>query len=323
MFSHDEQPDHSQSTVLLISRAGQHLSTIARKLRGTLGIHSKYLLGRFPILLPPDHLLPVYKRVHNRYDTFLPELVKHVPPGSTVVDVGANCGDTMAAMLSVNAEVLYVAIEPDDVFFGYLERNADIIRQIEPKASITLHKTLIGKRISRAVLLGAGGSKHAVEGISGDHNQISHSSITLDSMLSLPQMQNVSILKSDVDGFDYDVIDSAEKLTLEQRPIIFFEAQFGAADGQARYERAMLRLASAGYREWTVFDNFGEVLVRSSNLDTVFQLFDYILRQTSAGSTRTIYYYDVATATEKHRAALLHAVDAYTQVGSERIFTIG
>jgi hypothetical protein len=45
-----------------------------------------------------------------------------------------------------------------------------------------------------------------------------------------------------------------------------------------------------------VFDNYGEVMLRTNEVQHLFQLMEYVWRQNSRGATRTIYYYDILAA---------------------------
>ncbi len=281
-----------------------------RKLRAAIGLHTKLRYTNFSIQLPADHLLPLYQKTHRLYDRFLPYLVKNIPPGTTVIDVGANCGDTLAAMYDANPRLTYVCIEPDDVFFEYLEKNSQRIRTFDRSASILLQKSLIGKDLREASLDGIGGTKHAItSNVPTDNKLIS--SVTLDAMLSLPQMRNVQLLKSDVDGYDYDVVDSAAALIKQQSPILFFECHFSDLSQQQGYERTISELAAMGYSRWVAFDNYGEVMVQTSDVSVIFQLFDYVRRQNAGRTTRTVVYFDILSSTEESADIMTTSISSY------------
>ena len=272
---------------------------------------TKYTYRRFSISLPPGHLLPAYQERYRRYDRFLPHLIRYIPDGATVIDIGANCGDTLAAMYDANSALNYVCIEPDDIFFAYLESNVRTIRSVDKDVSVQLYKTLIGKEVHEAALVGSGGTKHAIVSthMQGDVRAIM--SKTLDSFLSFPHMNKVQILKSDVDGYDYDVIDSAAQLLKEQSPILFFECHFGNAVQKSGYQKTIAMLADLGYRDWVIFDNYGEVVLQTNQMEPLFQLLDYVDRQNSKGAARTIVYFDVLSCTPARQAIVARAVADY------------
>jgi hypothetical protein len=135
--------------------------------------------------------------------------------------------------------------------------------------------------------------------------------VTLDSLVPSIPSGGVHLLKSDVDGYDFDVLDSAKQLIAEHVPILFFECHFGNLKQKSGYQATIEGLQRCGYREWTIFDNYGDVVLRTQEIDTLFQLFDYVDRQNAGLTTRTIHYLDVMTSTERHEALLTTVVSDY------------
>jgi len=282
-------------------------SRIRRKIHTRLNLPYKHQYGEFFILLPADHLLPIYQRKHKLYDRFLPHIAKYLDPGSTIIDVGANCGDTLAAMHQANKSLVYVCIEPDDFFFKFLQANARRIRGNSKGSSIKTIQSLIGKSVKNASLEGTGGTKKAIKGSSG----ATLLSSTLDAILSANSIHSVKLLKSDVDGYDYDVIDSAEEIIARDVPILFFECQFDHSFQKAGYEATIYRLALQGYDAWVIFDNFGEIILRTDSTAQIFQLFNYVWHQNVGRSTRTIHYFDVLAFAPKDHELVGRVVADY------------
>jgi FkbM family methyltransferase len=283
--------------------------------RSLLGLKTEYHYRNFSIRLPADHLLPFYQSLHGTYDKFLPHLVRYLEPNATVIDVGANCGDTLAGMYDANDRLSYICVEPDEVFFRYLSENALRMRTSNPGASIRLYKALVGKGVRQAALEGSGGTKHAVQVDESLRAAKAIPSTTLDSLVLPMQSGRVELLKSDVDGFDFDVLDSAATLIAEHLPILFFECHFGDLNQKYGYQKTIAVLQRSGYRAWTVFDNYGDVVLRTREIEALFQLFDYVDRQNAGLTTRTIHYFDVLASTERHEALLTTAVSDYLQRG--------
>lgn len=282
-------------------------NSLIRKFKSILDIDIEYEVGSYSIALPAYHLLPLYQKHHSLYDRFLPHLVKFLEADSAVVDVGANCGDTLAAMLSANKALHYICIEPDDVFFSYLQKNIERLSTKTPDASIEAHKALIGKGVSGVSLDGSGGTKRAIIG----GNSKFPSSKRLDSIVPIKQRGMIRLLKSDVDGFDYDVLDSAEEILTSNAPILYFECDIYQEEQNYGYRELVDKLGHLGYARWAIFDNFGDVLVRDASIDQVLWLIEYLWRQNTNKSTRTIYYFDLLAATEKDRGLVDEAVDSY------------
>ena len=246
-----------------------------------------YNVGKYQLILSDGHPLPEYQRTHPCYDRFLPYLVKILPEGSVVIDVGANVGDTVAAMLEANEGLEYVCIEADKQYFNILIENVKKIRTVCPGAIIHTINEFVGDSIDNISLEGAAGTKHAVLG-GGDIR-----SKTLDSIVSkLDIPSQVSLLKSDTDGFDYDVIRSGRRL-LASKSLLYFECQFDM-DGQINeYVNLLNELIAYGYESFALFDNFGQYIGIFNNICIVIEMMHYVERQNKAKGTRTIYYYDI------------------------------
>jgi FkbM family methyltransferase len=261
--------------------------------------------GPVALALPPGHLLGTYQRQHPRYDRFLPHLAGLLAADDGVIDVGANCGDTLVAMAVANPALRFLCVEPDPAFLAYLERNLAALRRQWPALKVEVAEALVGLEVASVALAGSGGTKHAVPG------QGHLAATTLDALLAERRFGPVRLLKSDVDGFDHDVIASGDGLLREQAPLLFFECHFADAAQRGGYERLLPRLAGHGYRHWTVFDNFGEVLLPSVEPAQLAGLFDYVQRQNEGRSTRTVHYYDLLVATDRHAALAAQAVRSY------------
>lgn len=274
-----------------------------------------YKYSDFSIFLPSDHLLPKYQREHPLYDRFLPHLSKFLEPNSIVVDIGANCGDTLAAMVDKNREINFICIEPDNDFFGYLQKNVKLIEDLRKKNSVKVIKALVGKAISNVVLEGSGGTKKASINNNIDEEQI-HVSNTLDDILLSCNIEGVRLIKSDVDGFDYDVIDSASATLEDSKPLLFFECQVDNETQKNGYKKTISELFLKGYSTWVVFDNFGNTMVKLHDPRQLEQIIEYVWRQNIGKSTRTIYYVDLLACVSEDEKFVVQVIDEYNSLSS-------
>lgn len=282
------------------------MSSLLKKLRNWGKPLDQHLMfGCFSVRLPPGHMLPVYQRKHPSYDRFLPVLAAHLPAGSTVIDVGANCGDTVAAMAAQNPHLHYLCIEPDAEFQRYLKTNIALMQALAPGLRIEAIMAMVGREVTTAGLEGSGGSKHAVPGAG------TLATTTLDEIASSAERPPIRLLKSDVDGFDYDVINSASELIGRDRPLLFYECQTADEAQRCGFERLLLSLGEAGYTRWTVFDNFGEVMLADTSPAQISQLMAYAWRQNQKRATRTVYYFDILAAGPADAALVDRVLDAY------------
>jgi FkbM family methyltransferase len=265
----------------------------------------EYPYKTFSILLPDGHLLPAHQKAHPKYDRFLPHLASFIPAGDAIIDIGANCGDTLAGMVEKNPLAKYICIEPDEQFFHYLGLNVLRMQDSLPSLDVQMVQSLVGLEVANAALVGSGGTKHAVIG------QGEKSSRTLDAIVAEFPSHRIHLIKSDVDGFDYDVLNSAEGVLRASRPLIFFECQCDFEYQKAGYERTILRLIEAGYTHWLLFDNFGQLMLKTGAAEQIYQMLDYVWRQRQEASTRTMYYFDMLAYTDESAVLAAAAVASY------------
>jgi FkbM family methyltransferase len=247
----------------------------------------EYKLETISIMLPDGHLLPAHQHAHPKYDRFLPHLASFIKPEYTIVDIGANCGDTLAGMVDQNPNAHYICIEPDEQFFHYLGKNIQIMKNSIPMLDVELVQSLVGLEVTNVALEGSGGTKHAVVGKGEKHSR------TLDDILSEYPSHRIQLIKSDVDGFDYDVLNSAQRVLCDFKPIIFFECQYEFEHQKKSYEKTIAQLIDSGYKHWVLFDNYGQKILQTGDKHQIYQLMEYVWRQGQAKSTRTMYYYDM------------------------------
>ncbi len=282
------------------------LTRIGRVCRLRFGRSIVYQYNDFSIELPANHLLPEYQLIHPKYDKFLPHLVSYIDKSSTVIDVGANVGDTLAGMVEKNPLVNYICIEPDDLFYKYLKANVKKITGAMSDVRIQSIKALVGKGVTDVSLVGRGGTKHAVLSAGGNIK-----SMSMDEIVSNIQDIDVRLLKSDVDGFDYDVLDSSVSVIENHKPMLFFECHCDFDYQKDGYATTLKFLEASGYCDWVVFDNFGEIVIRTCSVDVVTQVIDYIWQQNLGKATRTIYYCDILSVQQKDSALIDKVVEEY------------
>lgn len=265
----------------------------------------EYRCGEVVLTLPLGHGLPQYQQQFPQYDRFLPHLAKYIPLGLAVIDVGANCGDTVAAMAQANSQLHYLCIEPDDTFLAYFRTNVDRLREAIPTVSVEVVQAIVGKTVVSASLAGERGTKHVQP---DDHGQCT---ALLDNIYDITIRPTVGLLKSDVDGYDFDVLDSAPALVQKQEPVIFIECQYATVEQLEGFRGTIRRLFETGYLNWTVFDNFGEVVITRADFPVIDQLMTYVWRQNQGQSARTIYYFDLLACTSRHADWVARAVESY------------
>ena len=264
----------------------------------------QYTLDKMNILLPDDHKLDVYQHDHKLYDRFVPYLALSVAGKGTIVDVGANVGDTACVILA-NCKNNLICCEAETDYFDLLQKNISANFSAEEiKSRVKYYQRMIGTGMLRGHLNRYDGSARLIE---SDTPSEFHS---IDSILK-ESSEAVVLIKSDVDGFDYDVLNSAKETIEKHEPIIFFECEVIDENAEANFRILFDYLQSKNYSSIYLFDNFGNVLFRDSDFDSMNHINSYLTAMRNEKSTRTFYFCDILCATNKHHELIDNAVMNY------------
>ena len=150
------------------------------------------------------------------------EFLKHnLNAGDVVVEVGANVGaHTLLISKLVGYAGAVYAFEPTSY-----ARNKLV-------ANVTLNPSFSGNAIVRSELVTNGQShvKHAairsswkIDGIQREAENVTVGETTIDAFANLVGLTKFSLLKIDVDGYDYKVLQGAAGVLDRFRPVVFVE----------------------------------------------------------------------------------------------------
>ena len=228
-----------------------------QRLRIFFSINQKIKIGRLLLTLPPYHLFSLYKKRYKKYDNFLVHLAKNLKNKDSLIDVGANVGDTLFQIISKNNNFNYYCIEGDKVFCSYLKKNIaklDIVKQ----KKIKIVEDMVGKNLI-GNLVGSGGTKRY------KYNAKGRKSKSLDEIVYQYKIKNIKLIKIDVDGYDHNVINSGLKVIKKNNPIIYFEIMLVNKFSLKNYIFTINKLDKIGYKFWTLLDNYGNEVFRNKN----------------------------------------------------------
>jgi FkbM family methyltransferase len=216
-------------------------------------------IGGRPLVLPLSHDLPLILAQNPHYAGNLLRLATEV--GGSVVDIGANVGDTVALLRSVTAQPI-LAVEGDPVYFPLLVRNVEGLRDV------TLHCAYVA--VGSDVRLSALRERGTAGLVPTADTTSSAQMVPLREILaSNAGFPNPGLLKMDTDGHDAAILEANVDLLRRLRPVTFFEydpvitARTGDLDG----ERAFRALREAGYDRAIVWANTGELMGTLSTRD--------------------------------------------------------
>ena len=278
------------------------LNAITKRVNKVFVHDIKYNIGDCQIVIPSSSNLPRNQKKHLLYDRFLPVIATHLTQG-TVIDVGANIGDTMVSMVQ-NCSNSFICIEPSDMFFNYLEKNVNRIPKKEGQ-QIKLIKEAIGCGYLSGTLIGDGSTAH----LEITNNEIQSKHVPLDAIIT--EHSDIVLIKSDVDGFDFDVIQSAEKILIQSEPVLFWENEISNDFQYEEYSKLYAFLEKKGYSNLYIFDNFGNLLIEKSDYKTLKDINTYLYNMIKYNATRTFFYTDILVSTGKRKSIVEKAVNDY------------
>jgi FkbM family methyltransferase len=254
--------------------------------------HQEYRLGRTTLALPPDHKLGVFREHWPRLQLPIGDVAEAIGrkhPGFCAVDIGAHIGDT-AAVICSHADVPVLCVEGNPAFLPYLEENA---RRIGPQ--IAIEPVLVaGEAGERPMALHTdpAGTARLFEATDGSRATFK----TLDQVLRAhPRFGAPKLVKTDIDGFDFEVIRGARDLFAAIRPILFFEyAPIETATGPGDGLECFKTLTGIGYDRFLVWDGYGHYLVHlgAVDFDKLVDLTFFLIANRRFGPA--IYHYDIA-----------------------------
>ncbi len=204
-----------------------------------------------------------------------------------------------------NTEGQILAIEGHAPFFELLAHNTGLLAA-DMQGRIRRVQALVGTQQANGTLLASNGTAKVVE---GGESRFSR----LDDILEEEQItaQSVAILKTDTDGHDPDVIFSASKLLDAGSPVLYFENQFENDQQLGKFEEMYAVIGTYGYNLFSVFDNFGNLLLDIAPRYFLSSLNKYLRAQNLSKATRTVYYYDVLAFKEGSAEAIAILLSNY------------
>lgn len=233
-----------------------------------------------------SHELPHHRRSHQRYAlnvATLAQLVSETNETPTMVDVGANIGDTAALARSTAPRLPILCIEGDPGFAGLLKHNVGGWPGVDIHAPCLLAE--VSGTIAGRLEPSRGTATFNADGGTG----VTVSS--LDDVLDrYPRFSYPSLIKSDTDGFEARIMAGAARTLERACPVLFLEydPRLLSACGSDGLE-LLGRLREHEYGAVVVYDNFGDALCLA-DIQNV-RLFDDLHRY---ASHRPFFYLDLA-----------------------------
>lgn len=248
--------------------------------------------------LPLSHGLPSTRRIWPLYAENLGEVARQVfrLGGRTMIDVGANVGDSAAIVKARAPEMAILCIDADPVYLPYLRFNTAQWADVEIAAPVLLAERT--GDVSGELERGQGTSRF-LPTARGSVPAISLGDLLRDrSRFTKP-----ALVKSDTDGFEEQVLRGAASVLAQSRPVLFLEYAprlLRSAGGDGLGMLAWLR--SIGYDRAVFYDKYGSLMVHCSLKDEALlrDLDAYAARNAESG----VDHYDIVMSTPEFAPVL-------------------
>jgi len=219
-------------------------------------------VGNYNLKLPSTNpLVYTYKtnKKHSSEIGRITDVLLQKYPSLFYVDIGANVGDTLLLVKSIDRDINAICIEGDETSFRYLKENSTNFK------NVFLFNSFLGESniTVNATIDKVGWNNTIIPDTDGDETI---SLVTLDSLVS--QQFNADILvkfiKIDTEGFDTIIIRGALNIIKKNNPVIYFEYNRSnmspiKEDGLG----TLLSMSRLGYTKVLFFDDEGRYLLQT------------------------------------------------------------
>jgi len=240
--------------------------------------------GNFELQAPASHLLADLRPPQPYRDRCVGISAKHLAEkytGGTLVDIGANIGDT-AAIMATYVQNKLVLIEASDYYFELLSRNA---RQFPNE--IILVKAMVGD--GQKVM----GTLNYWGGTASFHESTDIGKEVITRRLGDMADEKTCFVKIDTDGFDFRIIDNSIDWLALVRPGVLFENQIRTTADLAASNRTLAKLQRGGYAFFVVWDDAGLHVLSTESLQALTDLNRYLFKIWQGEGRSPINNYDV------------------------------
>ena len=191
--------------------------------------------GGTPLYISPDAQLKYLRFGRVAFDADLLRVAtEEIEPNSTIWDIGANVGVFAFAAASRALPGGYVlAVEPDDWLVNILRRSAALPEN--SRLAVNVLAAAISNEVGTQTLLIAerGRASNALQGVGrnqmgGVRDRVPVRTFTLDHLLDSYPMPD--LLKIDVEGAEFQVLQGASRMLSDVRPKIYVEVGSDLSD---------------------------------------------------------------------------------------------
>jgi FkbM family methyltransferase len=232
-------------------------------------------VGNYTILIPGNNAqISLYKNdpAANSQMARLAKLIFTKYTNSTMTDIGANVGDTIAVVRTQTA-IPIIAIEGDSFSYSFLQKNAAQFKEVH------LISEFLGeeKKEIKVTIEKEGWNNTIIPSVDGA-NTIKLK--TLDDVITEYKLdnRNIKLLKIDTEGFDTIILRGCKKTILNHHPVLYFEYNGESMNKIGENGLAtIMQLKDYGYSNIYIFDCINNLLLATTldDFNTIKQLHEY------------------------------------------------
>lgn len=240
-------------------------------------------VGNFDLLAPESHLLFELQKIGPYRDLCIGISAKAICDkyeGATIVDIGANIGDTAAILASHVANKL-ILVEGSDYYYAFLEKNLHLF----PNPIVPIKAMVSDGSVIQGELRHWGGTayfKHLQE------EEFTTPTLPLSEIAD----DKTHFIKIDTDGFECKILNAALPWLAHQHPGLLFENQFRHDHELEQSNKLYDDLSNIGYRYFIAWDDPGFHLLSTDSVESIKDLNRYQYKIHSANCPR-INNYDI------------------------------
>lgn len=242
-------------------------------------------VGNYTLLANAEHPIEDHLKNYKYYSRNLPRIAKYLEmkySQYSIIDVGANIGDTIALLRTADVDQQVYLIEGEPSYFKLMQTNLPQFNKAKA------YLTFLGEEstLQTGAIASADGTARL------DKNAATTIHIQkLDELALKEQFEEVKLLKIDTDGFDFKILRGSFDLLTRLKPVLFFE--YDAVYLEEQNEdglQTLYALQQLGYHKAIYYDNYGKMLLSTTldNRPLAEQLYAYMRKREGA-----FPYYDV------------------------------
>ena len=242
--------------------------------------------GNYEISIPSNHATIGFMSRQPYRDLCIGIAAKQICekyPFGTIVDIGANIGDT-ASIIASYAKNKMILIEASKYYFDFLQYNSKKFLN-----ETVLINSFIGEGTNESgELKHWGGTAH----FQPDSKASGH--LIKTKRLREVVDENVTFIKIDTDGFDFKIISDSLDYLQQNLPAILFEVGIRNLNDLESADDTFSKLRTIGYTHFLIWDDAGFYLSYTCSLQTLKDFNRYLFKIWSyEQTTKSISNYDV------------------------------